>query len=590
MKFTAFPTVTVLLAVLLITPSLGQDKIPDTPAGKRLAELIAAISASDQQEREKGVVAIFSKEKEPARLYAITERIYEDTKGLVFQKVVESSEFTLEAICEAKNGIALAKLTVNLSEEGDHLITSAGFTEYEPEPNRVLTRVGDYIPIMGENGQTIEVARGVWLAEGYGYIAEITNDEMRNYCLTQKYGWPSELEVSEMNLYFVEGDSKETARITVNPKEHGYDLVRLPEVPAVCRESDWTPTKTFDAFVDVMETHYPFFEVRDFDWQAKVATHRPRVKDTMSELELFDVMKDMLTGLGDVHTSLSADIDGKTHTIDTGYPATIVKVKEAMAKEGNVPAGIPVDFIRSIRNNIFDKVLDGKGKKCCRNQIAWGYVDENIGFISVYGMGGYSRGTKDEQIEALHQSLDEILTEFANTDAIIFDITTNFGGEDVYGMEIASHFADQKRLGYSGWSASAEKHKRHAYVTPYRDSNPDGVMYFKPVFLVTSDMSVSAAESFAMYMRPLPSVTTVGEATNGALSDMLEKPLPNGWTFYTSNEIYVDHEGVCYEGKGIPPDMELKIFDQDNVRNIVHHKTIQKVIDLAKQKISANQE
>ena len=54
--------------------------------------------------------------------------------------------------------------------------------------------------------------------------------------------------------------------------------------------------------------------------------------------------------------------------------------------------------------------------------------------------------------------------------------------------------------------------------------------YLGPVYLLTSDVTLSAAEVFALYMRALPNVIHVGETTRGAFSDMIEKPLPNGWT------------------------------------------------------------
>ena len=56
----------------------------------------------------------------------------------------------------------------------------------------------------------------------------------------------------------------------------------------------------------------------------------------------------------------------------------------------------------------------------------------------------------------------------------------------------------------------------------------------------------------------LTNITTIGEPTAGAFSNMLQKTLPNGWTFAFSNERYfAAYSGQNYEGKGIPPDIEL---------------------------------
>ena len=61
-------------------------------------------------------------------------------------------------------------------------------------------------------------------------------------------------------------------------------------------------------------------------------------------------------------------------------------------------------------------------------------------------------------------------------------------------------------------------------------------------------------------MRAWPQVTHIGEATNGALSDVLEKPLPNGWRVELGNEVYTDSSGDSYEVTGIPPHIEVPIF------------------------------
>ena len=57
-------------------------------------------------------------------------------------------------------------------------------------------------------------------------------------------------------------------------------------------------------------------------------------------------------------------------------------------------------------------------------------------------------------------------------------------------------------------------------------------------------------------------MTHAGEATRGAFSDVLSRQLPNGWEFTLSSEFYYDHEGEIWEGKGVPPEIEIPVFDQ----------------------------
>ena len=57
----------------------------------------------------------------------------------------------------------------------------------------------------------------------------------------------------------------------------------------------------------------------------------------------------------------------------------------------------------------------------------------------------------------------------------------------------------------------------------------------------------------AMALRTLPNAILIGQPTQGALSDVLSKTLPNGWTFGLSNEIYATAGGATPEVSGVMP-------------------------------------
>jgi C-terminal processing protease CtpA/Prc len=75
--------------------------------------------------------------------------------------------------------------------------------------------------------------------------------------------------------------------------------------------------------------------------------------------------------------------------------------------------------------------------------------------------------------------------------------------------------------------------------------------------LLTCDSVFSGGEAFALAIKQLPYVTVIGDHTNGIFSYQLEKKLPNGWKFCLSYQIYLSADMVCYEGKGVPVDIEL---------------------------------
>lgn len=68
-------------------------------------------------------------------------------------------------------------------------------------------------------------------------------------------------------------------------------------------------------------------------------------------------------------------------------------------------------------------------------------------------------------------------------------------------------------------------------------------------------------------MSNLSPVTIIGEPSNGALSDVLDKALPNDWSFGLSNEVYLDQSGKSHEVTGIIPQTEVVLYSIDDLEN-----------------------
>jgi C-terminal processing protease CtpA/Prc len=82
---------------------------------------------------------------------------------------------------------------------------------------------------------------------------------------------------------------------------------------------------------------------------------------------------------------------------------------------------------------------------------------------------------------------------------------------------------------------------------------------------LTGIHSVSAAETFTQaLLKRSPQVRRVGENTQGVFSDVLERRLPNGWTFGLPNERFVT-DGKSYDGAGIAPDLPVPVFPRSDL-------------------------
>ena len=159
---------------------------------------------------------------------------------------------------------------------------------------------------------------------------------------------------------------------------------------------------------------------------------------------------------------------------------------------------------------------------------------------------------------ALGEVLDDALALFKRTRAVIVDVSINDGGQDRLARQIAARFTEKRTLAYSKYAGDDLGARPQAiHVVP-----SDQPRYTGPVYLLTSNVTVSAAEIFTVAMRALPNVTHVGQTTRGSLSDVLMKRLPNGWTVTLSNEVYLDVTGKAWEGLGIPPHTPIQVFAQ----------------------------
>lgn len=416
-------------------------------------------------------------------------------------------------------------------------------------------------PLFGRGGKTMPAARGYWRADAYGYLFEITDDEIHLFSETASHVW------KQNNSEYVDAWVKlDTTRNVALISEHNRvppELVRrIHSIPQTYRpNATWTRVQLFEVFAETMNENYAFFQEHAVDWNARLNKFQPQVTNDISEAALFELMLRSLDGIEDAHLHLSAKINGETQQSRLGLPSTLVGARTAFESQTEVDDFDSYLQLRMdlISQGIAGKILRGDVNQTC-NQFVWGKTVNNVGYLMIAGMSGFADDqNRQQELTILHNGLNEILTELADTRALIIDVSTNGGGADQYSIAIASHFYDQRRLAFSKGPGSEPEIKHSIYVD--RPSDQQAVIYNKPIYLVTSDITVSAAEIFVLCMKDLPDVTTIGTTTRGALSDILSKTLPNGWNFGLSNEIYRDSKGVCYEAVGIPPKQSRSILN-----------------------------
>jgi C-terminal processing protease CtpA/Prc len=183
--------------------------------------------------------------------------------------------------------------------------------------------------------------------------------------------------------------------------------------------------------------------------------------------------------------------------------------------------------------------------------LSYGFAAPGVGYISIAHMNVSSGfGTSLEAFAA--KAFAPVAAAMAPARVFIVDIRTNPGGSDLIGLAYAGYFTatpvpvlSKTTRTSTGYSASL-----HHVLQPQ-----GGPVLSQRVILLTGPLTASAAEIFTLAMRDLPQVTVLGAPTAGALSDILDVTLPNGWTLGLSHQRYLDQRGTLFEAVGIPPDL-----------------------------------
>ena len=435
-----------------------------------------------------------------------------------------------------------------------------------------------------EEGLRIEEFVGSWRVPGYGYILLFERERARVFCESSSGSWEitGEGVFDVEDLYVVREEVGDLRRLALHPLGTPRTIERLAELPKACLiETDWAPTRLFEVFAATMTEYYPFFEERSLDWHAKLAAARKSVNDEMGEKELFDAICSTLEGLGDRHVSFEAEINGEGFEYEAPGPLISRRI-DGMIEDGLGQQQREAEDMRlftlmfdSFKKGVQDRILGGQGHSRMQHY-TWGRVDDEVGYILITGMVGDGIGTLAKQIETIHAAFDAIITDLKGVQALVIDITVNGGGMDVVSHAIASHFADKPRLVYSKEPGGLPGLRHTIQLAPW-----SGARFTGPIFLVSSDMTASAAEIFQLCMKAQPHVTLVGTQSSSAFSDVVHKPLPNGWYLGMSVEAYRDPNGVCYEAVGVPRDVEIPVFEGEDLHT-THVQAIEVVLDLAR--------
>ncbi|TSC32804.1 S41 family peptidase [Corallococcus sp. Z5C101001] len=408
---------------------------------------------------------------------------------------------------------------------------------------------------------------GVWRSRGHGWLLTVTPEGMRLHHQTAAGCYPDPASPARLKERFgvqEPGPSEDSRDFLAAPGETRYRFDRVAALPPDCDSPRvWSALELFDVFRATFAEHYAYFPERGPDWLARLDAQRPHVTPGMEGPALFTLFADALRSLNDAHVELLADAaSAETLKYEPRATGTFAILEQAAIVTGRPAREVHRDWMRAYRDGILQSVLRGQGNFVANQRVFWGFAAPRVGYLNVLTLGGFAAAaegnapTPAQELAALEPVLDEALTAFAEADSVILDVSNNRGGHDVIARAIAERFTDRPRTAYSKWARGAKDVPLQRFILQ-PSSRPS---FHGPVHVVTSDVTVSAGEVLTLAMHALPQVVQVGTPTRGAFSDVLVKPLPNGWTVHLSNEHYTDTGGRNFEAKGLPPQHPLDVF------------------------------
>jgi hypothetical protein len=416
---------------------------------------------------------------------------------------------------------------------------------------------------------------GVWRSEGYGMVYDIGRAALKSFEVTATTCVPGDaaqrddasiagreatFKTTNGDVFFVRSGGDPDHKLLHNlGSASDVRIGRIAMLPATCEHPTTnTPSGNFEVFTRTWAENYILFDQQKADWDATVAANRAKVTDMTTPAELFDILAGMIEPFHNRHTYIDAsDLKREFNTYRPGTDR-VVKGDRHEFRTKIMPALLAVTDRAYLQTPL---------RNWCNDQVQYARVNETTGYLRILSFSGYSkeRGFANG-LTALQAALDEIFSD-PKLKALVIDVRINFGGDDPYGLEIASRLATADYLAYTK-VARADPVDRNKW-TPEDPSmvHPSTRPGFRgPVVELIGPLTISAGETFTQaLMGRSPHIVRIGQNTQGVFSDVLGRQLPNGWRFGLPNEIYRTAHGATFDLVGIPPDIEVPVFADADV-------------------------
>jgi len=400
---------------------------------------------------------------------------------------------------------------------------------------------------------------GVWQKTGYGQLWHIEKQKLVSF-YHNKFGCVKSDEFSAA------GSDQLLAKLTLSadgdqfsmPNDGGYigKWSRLKQLPPSCQQplnGNQSASVNFEFFWQDLQQYYPFFTERQLNWPQVYQQYAPLFANATAKQEL-QYYQQILLQFQDAHLSISTQQQDLLSVAPKGLFASVIQQTDDLTQA----VALLAQYQQQLQQQT-DSFLQAPGlaHSVAVPHAAFGWLPGDIAYLRLDQLYQFS-ARQDEhpadivlgltaELQGADALMQEFKQKFAGSKALVLDLRFNQGGHDAIALQLVSHLNNQaKTVGYKGLRSGSLQ-----TVTLTANNNP----YLQPVMVLTGGMTTSAAEIMTLALKALPQVTVIGEATQGALSDTMQRAMPNGWQLGFGNELYLDANKQLLEVKGITPDL-----------------------------------
>ena len=426
---------------------------------------------------------------------------------------------------------------------------------------------------------TSSPADGVWRTEGYHWIIKVDHGQAQTFDLTSLSCLPNHTSTQLGDTgtdgavsFGAHNVATETlrrlpdgeGRLRLLGTAADITLTALPTLPDACTHpTPNDPLTNFDVFWATFAENYNSTTRKHIGWNALRTQYRPMVNATTTPDQLYRILVAMIEPLHDNHTT----IDGPPDTKFTGGGI------DDTSYEGKRPATrddqdlFPKDAFKSIDEHLKD-IGASNIHTAADHMLAYADLPGSVGYLRVGASQDYGtdHNTYLERRALLSKVLDKVFTpdRVHSWKGLIIDVSWNEGGDDQLALQLDGRLTNTAYLAYTKqvtFRDNASQPLRYGAPRPVTVTPSPDTRYTGPVRLLTSDLTVSAGETFIeALLGRTPTPPRFGTTTQGVFADDMKRKLPNGWDFTVGNEDYTSSNGINYEDLGIPPTTQIPMF------------------------------